>query len=315
MEMPGQNIGQDHGVRLAWPPNPYTEMISAEPDLGSYRAAVADLSMEIASCGKGLRNRHRAEAVVTERIVAPELLAVLSEMPKGAAAAVQTLLSEIRDFRPNACGSALDLADLVRIYLLSRIEIMWWRTTPEFATDIQLRTSADLVDLDALRRQRRLRFRYRRQTESLVGRAVRAADRRLWPDRTPRTAGMRHTQGRPECVALLNELATEFARRTHKATPPLWVNSLTRSVEHQRRLRALGYTAMRPSAHCLGYAVDVEMAWFQQYGAAHALAMLLLERQGTGDVNVIDEGQAWHVCVSPTAAGRLRRDFSKLMRS
>ena len=48
------------------------------------------------------------------------------------------------------------------------------------------------------------------------------------------------------------------------------------------------------------------MSWFRRFGAAATLAGLLAERQQAGEVNVIDEGQAWHVCLSP--AGRwLRR--------
>jgi hypothetical protein len=87
------------------------------------------------------------------------------------------------------------------------------------------------------------------------------------------------------------------------------VTSMTRSVSHQRHLRDLGYAAMEPSSHCVGWAVDVEMAWFGRHGAREALEEVLLARQAAGDVNVIDEGQAWHVCVSPDAVAGLRRDF------
>jgi hypothetical protein len=309
MGLPGQNLGRDLGSRLAWPPSRPTEKIAAEPDLRAYREAVSDLSAEVANSA-GTRNRYRAEAVLTERITAPELLAVLAETPDGAEESVRTLLAEVRDYQPNARSSALDLAALIRIFLLSRIEIMWWRTTPEYMTNAELLASAELVDLEPLRRQGRLRFRYRRQPQSLITRAIRAADRRLWPDRTPHTAGLRFTRTRPECVALANQLSVEFARRTPPATPPLWVTSLTRSVEHQLHLRTLGYAAVRPSAHCAGYAMDVEMTWFQRYEGHHILAALLLERQRAGEVNVIDEGQAWHVCVSPAAAPKLRRDFN-----
>jgi hypothetical protein len=74
---------------------------------------------------------------------------------------------------------------------------------------------------------------------------------------------------------------------------------VARSIEHQRRLRALGYTATLPSAHCVGYAMDIEMSWFRRFGAAGVLEALLLERQRAGEVNTIDEGQTWHLCLSP----------------
>jgi len=106
---------------------------------------------------------------------------------------------------------------------------------------------------------------------------------------------------------MLNQLATEFAALAPSGTPPLWVTSLARSVEHQRHLRALGYSAALPSAHCVGYAADIEMAWFRRYRADIVLQGLLLDLQQAGDINVIDEGQAWHVCISPAGGRGLRR--------
>jgi hypothetical protein len=52
------------------------------------------------------------------------------------------------------------------------------------------------------------------------------------------------------------------------------------------------------------------MAWFERFSARPALEKVLLDRQAAGDVNVIDEGQAWHVCVSPVAVAELRREFA-----
>ena len=139
-----------------------------------------------------------------------------------------------------------------------------------------------------------------------AARVARAAARRLRPDRAPRTAGLRFARTRPEAVLLLNHLAAGLAAEAGPRTPALWVTSLARSIEQQRRLRALGYAASLPSAHCVGYAMDIEMAWFAQFGARPALEALLLGLQQAGQANVIDEGQAWHVCVSPDAAAGLR---------
>jgi Glutamine amidotransferase domain len=52
--------------------------------------------------------------------------------------------------------------------------------------------------------------------------------------------------------------------------------------------------------------MDIEIEWYERFGAAGALRSLLLERQGAGTINVIDEGQSWHVCVSPAGAASLR---------
>ena len=150
-----------------------------------------------------------------------------------------------------------------------------------------------------LRQDNMLLFRYRLQTSSLLGRAARSAERRAAPDRLPRTAGLRFPCARSELIVLLNQIAREFAGVAPRGTPPLWVTSLARSVEHQRHLRGLGYAALLPSAHCVGYAADVEMTWFRRFNADKVLQAILLDRQDSGEINVIDEGQAWHVCVRP----------------
>jgi hypothetical protein len=48
------------------------------------------------------------------------------------------------------------------------------------------------------------------------------------------------------------------------------------------------------------------MTWFRQFGADWVLQDVLFEYQRAGDINVIDEGQAWHICVRPGAGRALR---------
>ena len=71
-------------------------------------------------------------------------------------------------------------------------------------------------------------------------------------------------------------------------------------MTHQVRLRELGYAALLPSAHCVGYAADVEVAWYRKFHAHRMLRGLLIDRQRAGEVNVIAEGSAWHVCLRPS---------------
>ncbi len=108
-------------------------------------------------------------------------------------------------------------------------------------------------------------------------------------------------------MAWLNHLADEFAQIAPDGTPPLWVTSVARSVEHQRHLKSLGYIALLPSAHCVGYAADIEMDWYRRFRAHRLLRGLLLDRQRADEVNVIDEGQAWHVCLRPDLVQRPRQ--------
>jgi Family of unknown function (DUF5715) len=281
-------------------------------DLDAYRSVVSRLTREVdARLGPGAQAD--VEAILTEGVRHPDLQAVLARSPEGKDSVVTNLLQEVRDYRPNSRSSASDVSTLVRIYLLSQIDSIWWAGETAFASDHDVLQSPELVTLESLRRRQLLKFTYRLQPKGLAGRSRDWARRRLSPRRQPHTAGVSFTNARPELVALLNQLAVDFANKAPSGTPPLWVTSLTRSVQHQHRLRDLGYAAMIPSAHCCGYAADVEMRWFREFDADHTLADLLLERQDSGLCNVIDEGQAWHVCINPDACDELRRAYSQLV--
>lgn len=276
-----------------------------DADVVAYREAVADVIAELA----GPRFRLSVAAsgrLLSRRLCAPEFSAVLSATPLGPDAAIERVLREVSTYRPNEHSSAGNLTAMVRIALLTQIDVLWWGHVPAYHADRDVFAAAELLDLDALRRGDMLLFRYRRQPYSFLGRAARSAERHAARDRLPNTAGLRFACARPELIVVLNQIAADFAKAAPPGTPPMWVTSLARSVEYQRHLRELGYAALLPSAHCVGYAADIEMTWFRRFKAEEALQRVLLERQRTGDVNVVDEGQAWHVCVRPGAGHSLR---------
>ena len=276
-----------------------------QSDVAAYREAVSDVVSELASLGAS-PGAAMAERILARRLPESEFSMVLSAMPSGPDAAIHRVLREIRIYRQSARSSAGSLAAMIRISLLAQIDVLWWGHLPAYQSDGDVLDAADLLDLDALRRDGMLLFRYRRQASSLLARAARSAERFAVPDRVPHTAGLRFACARPELIVLLNQIAADFDRLAPPSTPRLWVTSLARSVSHQRHLRSLGYAALLPSAHCIGYAADIEMAWFRQFRADGVLQRLLLDRQRAGEVNVIDEGQAWHVCVCPGAGRALR---------
>ena len=273
--------------------------------LGPYRAAVSDLVAEVGDCGA--TDAACAEHILSRRLDEPALFALLSQTPEGWEATAAKLAFEVRTYEPSPRSAAASLAALVRISLLAQIDAVWWGRTPGYECDADLRDSTDLVDLDRLAGESQLNFRYRHQASTLLTRAARSAERRTLPGRTPRTAGLAMAMARPQAVAWLNQLAGEFAEVAPPGTPPLWVTSLTRSIEHQQHLKALGYIALLPSSHCVGYAADIEMKWDRRFHAHRILRGLLLDRQRAGEVNVIDEGQAWHICLSPEIAAGPRR--------
>jgi Family of unknown function (DUF5715) len=276
-----------------------------QSDVEAYRAAVTDVYTELASLGES-PGTVMAERILARRLTEVEFAIVFSAMPSGPEAATQRVLREIRIYTKSARSSAANLARMIRIALLSQIDVLWWGNVAPYHSDADVHNAPDLLDLDALRRDGLLLFQYRRQPASLLARAARSAERLAVPDRTPLTAGLRFACARAELIVLLNQIAADFARLAPTGTPRLWVTSLTRSVTHQRHLRSLGYAALLPSAHCIGYAADIEMYWFRRFQADGMLKRLLLDRQQAGEINVIDEGQAWHLCVCPGAGRALR---------
>jgi hypothetical protein len=279
--------------------------VRQDNDVAAYRDAVADVLAELAAYRRSA-NLDAIEQVLTRRLAEPAFAAVLGAVPGGPEAAVGRVLYEVRSYRANARSSAVNLAAMIRIALLTQIEVLWWGYLSAFPTDEEVFSSTELLQLEALRRDGKLLFSYRLQQSTLLGRAIRYAERSAMPDHAPRTAGLRFPCARGELVVMLNRIAAEFESMTPPGTPRMFVTSMARSVDYQLNLRALGYAAVLPSAHCVGYAADVEMAWFRQFGVDRILQAVLHERQRAGEINVIDEGQAWHVCLRP-GAGRAMR--------
>jgi hypothetical protein len=59
----------------------------------------------------------------------------------------------------------------------------------------------------------------------------------------------------------------------------------------------------------------LEAVWFRRFDPDNLLARLLWERQEAGQVNVIDEGQVLHFCVSPLACDELRAAYDGQLRT
>jgi len=269
------------------------------PSLGPFRAAVSDLVAEVAQADPA--DTKTVEHILSRRLDQDDFVTVLEATPDGRNVTVARLLFEVRNYEPSTQNATSALSSLVRISMLAQIEAVWWGRIPSYQSDSDVREAAELVDLDDLGQTGQLRFCYRHQAMTLAARIARSAERRALPRRSPRTAGLLQPKARPELVAWLNDVADEFEQITPDRTPPLWVTSVARSVEHQLHLKSLGYIAPLPSSHCVGYAADIEMKWYRRFHAHRILRGLLHDRQRADEVNVIDEGQAWHVCLRPDA--------------
>jgi Family of unknown function (DUF5715) len=298
--------GRDRHRKNAAPP------VLTNSALRGYRAAVEDLVEEVR--GRLLSSGLPViEGLVDTCLGQSEVAAVLAHLDGGVDAVAGRLTHEIRTYQPGARSSACDLPTFIRILLISQIDSVWWSATIPFTSDADVLRSTELVDLPRLRSSKVLQFRYRAQPAGWPGRARDWAHRKAFPAIGPHVAGLRFTRSRPVVVAIVNQIAREFAAALPRA-PRLWVTSMVRSVEHQHRLRSLGYAAVLPSSHCTGYACDLEMDWFRRFDPENLLARLLREHQEAGRLNAIDEGHALHLCVSPLACDELQAAFHGQLR-
>ncbi len=224
---------------------------------------------------------------------------VVDRLPYGRDALLAAARRELECPKLHLPSNAQSRAGLVRILLLHQVDVMWWSDVPPYVDQAAVEAAPELLSLVALNKAGRLRFRFAAQPDGWLGRGRDYALRRFAPGRRPRVSGMRFLVARAEVVAVLNEIAGALAIKAPAATPPLWVNSTVRSIEHQKHLSSLGYSALLPSSHCQGYGVDVEMAWFRTFGAGDILRDILFDYRDRNVLNVIDEGQAWHLCLSP----------------
>jgi len=265
--------------------------------LKARRAAIDEVASAIEHLGPGA-DPEVVAAVVGQALSTPELEFLVS-LEGGSERLVSQSVEEYMRFTRSIASNAISGAGLVRILLLQNIDLAWWDHEIDLETDRDVREAPDLLDLRKERRAGRVDFGFGVASDGLVHRTRDFIIQRAFPGREPRGPGLPFVAIRPAMLGLLNELAAVTATFAPEGTPPIWVNSISRSVEHQHRLKALGFSALHPSAHCRGWAADIEVGWFARFGADDVLRDVLMDYLERGILNVIDEGRAWHVCLSP----------------
>jgi len=266
------------------------------------RSAIDDLARELEAQGP-LLSDESIEALLRASLD-HEPLHCLAQLHGGPDRLVRQSIEVFRRFVASPASNAATPAGMVRILLLQNLDLLWWDDASDLETAVQIAQDTSLVDLREERKAGRIHFGFGVAPRSLFGRGRDFLRQRLFPRRQPKGPGLSFTRVRPAMIGVLNELAREAARRTPEGTPPIWVTSITRSVEYQDHLRSLGFSALNPSAHCRGWAADIEVSWFDQFGAGDILKTLLLDYLEQGILNVIDEGRAWHICLNPSSVAR-----------
>jgi hypothetical protein len=290
---PQSPAAQGAGGRESGRPGSTADGPPGPEDLLRYRRAVEETVRRLADRPAG----PAVDGVADQ----PGVRSVLERVPGGVDRAVTRIEQQMAGFRANTRSNAATPQAMLRILLLQQVEVLWWGSVPPFLDDDAVLSSPELVSLATLRRRGLLAFHYRVGTNALPRRARDYAMRRWAPGREPRSSGLSHPLARPAMVAVLNEVAGRFAQAAPHWPGGLWVNCIVRSTSGQLRLQQLGYSALLPSAHCTGWAADLEMDWLRRHGVAGALQDVLTDYRDDGVLNVIDEGQAWHVSLNPAA--------------
>jgi hypothetical protein len=272
----------------------------AHPALVSaYHSEVDDAVAALTAALDAGEDHRTALELLGRGLRGPAATLVIDREPETRSELLAAARRELEDPKMRLPSSPKSRSALVRILVLHQLDAMWWSHVTPYMDEAAVEDAPDLVSLPLLERAGALRFRFAVQPEGLLGRGRDAATRRLTPRRRPQVSGMKFLVARPEIVAVLNEVAELLSKEAPAGTPPLWVNSIVRSVEHQQHLSELGYSALLPSSHCLGWGADVEMTWFETFGAADSLRGILTDYRDRGVLNVIGEGQAWHLCLNP----------------
>lgn len=200
--------------------------------------------------------------------------------------------SEIKRFKQNLLA-----------YLFSFTDYKWYRTYPVFTDDMFLNKNLEILALNSLKFNYLILFQYSSLKNGLFSRFQNSF--RRWFDMlinkpSGNTIGMRTPYIKLELLSLLNEICV-FVSRKYGYTIRIQVNSIIRTIEHQKQLMNIGYAFSIYSAHCNGYAVDIERKWYVMNNRPllkiiNNCLKLYAEK---GIINLIDEGIVWHICLNP----------------
>ena len=277
-------------------------MVDQRGSLGQLAPFHLLVDQAVSAMGASLAAHHDVERALTAldaELNGTAAEEIIDRLPRTRSELLDSVREQLGEQTVKLSSNPLSNTDHVRILLLHQIDAAWWSHVAPYENRDAVDSAPELLSLPELQKSGALRFRFAVQPVGWWGRGRDYVLKRATPRSRPRVAGMKFLVARAEIVAVLNEIADALAERAPSGTPPLWVNSIVRSVEHQRHLADLGYFALLPSSHCSGYGADVEMTWYETFGAADALQTILLEYRDRGVLNVIDEGQAWHLCLSP----------------
>jgi len=195
------------------------------------------------------------------------------------------------------------LRNLINILLEHQIEYLWYRDFPVYADALAVEADEALWDLRSTKGNYHINFGFTILREDFFNKLINPCKRKIRAiinHPAQGTVGMKTAKCKPEILALLNEINEEINQRIVQPHR-LQINSILRTVDHQKHLASLGYWAPPTSSHTTGYAVDIEQEWYWQKDQTlfKQIQTVLNKYYQAGIINLIDERKVWHICLNP----------------
>lgn len=192
---------------------------------------------------------------------------------------------------------------LIKILLEQQLETYWYDGFSCYVNAADIKNDVQLYDLTRFPSAFPIKFSFIVLREKGIHRIISPLERRIrgWLNHPAGgTVGMKTIQCKPEMIALLNEICARVGQVYGKGVS-LQINSIIRTVEHQKHLAHLGYWAPPNSSHSTGYAADIERRWYYNNNRRLFIIIdqILQEYASRLILNVIDEDQVWHICLNP----------------
>ena len=170
---------------------------------------------------------------------------------------------------PSNRSDIIRLKTLIKILLEQQVERYWYANYPIYENDADVNNDKELYDLAHSKKiKTQINFAFTILREDSFNRLLNPLHRSfryLLNHPAKKTVGMRITKCKPATIALLNELTQNINIHFGEVRPiKLQVNSILRTVAHQKHLASLGYWAPASTSHTTGYAADIEREWYFQ---------------------------------------------------
>ena len=213
-------------------------------------------------------------------------------------------LNNLLSIFPNNHLDTQRLKTLIKILLEQQVERYWYVNYAVYENDADVSNDKELIDLVYSRKKNRILFTFTILREDSFWRLFNYIHRKircLLNHPAKRTVGMRITKCKPATIALLNEITQNINKRIGRRTIKLQVNSILRTVVHQKHLSSLGYWAPTTTSHARGYAADIEREWYfqEEPQVFQVIQEILHDYYEKKIINLIDEERVWHICLNP----------------